>query len=106
MKTKREDQSFAQRAGKIRLKKQTNMNNHFQGYELKKPIKAPPHQLADHCDRLCKKLGIPFCTPILRFLKQDEQLTESLVAYMAEKGIKNVRYLTVAFNRQRALRKI
>ena len=43
---------------------------------------------------------------ILHFLKQDEVLTEALVAYMSEKNIKSVRYLTVAFNRQRALRKI
>lgn len=76
-------------------------DNAFVGYSIPKPVKAPPHQLADHCQRLSDKLGIPFCTPILRFLKQDELLTESLVDQMAEKGIQNINYLTKAFYNQR-----
>ena len=77
------------------------MNNLFQDYKLKQ-TKAP-HQLADHCQRLCEKLGIPFCTVIMRLLKTDDILTESLVNYMAEKRIKNVRYLTTAFYNQKRL---
>ena len=77
------------------------MQTAFTNYQIPKPIKkAPPHALAYHCQRLSDKLNIPFCTIILRYLKKDEQLTESLVSYMAEKNIKNIRYLTVAFNNQ------
>jgi hypothetical protein len=82
------------------------MQQAFTNYHLPKaPKQAPPHQLADQCQRLCDKLGIPFCTPILRFLKIDDILTESLVNQMATKGITNIRYLTVAFHNQRRLRK-
>ena len=78
------------------------MTNPFLDYQLKQG--KAPHKLADECQQLCDKLHIPFCTIIMRYLKIDDVLTKALVTYMAEKHIKNVRYLTVAFNRQRKLR--
>jgi len=78
------------------------MENAFANYQLKQG--KAPHKLADECQQLCDKLHIPFCTIIMRYLKIDDVLTHSLINYMAEKHINNVRYLTVAFNRQRKLR--
>lgn len=77
------------------------MNTLFENYQLKKV--SAPHKIADECQQLCDKLHIPFSTIIMRFLKIDDVLTHALVNYMAEKNIRNVRYLTVAFNRQRKL---
>lgn len=74
------------------------MNTLFQGYELKKPVKAPAYSWQEFAIETIEYLDNPVKSQIFRWSKLKEEKLKACISYMKERGIHSMGYLITLMN--------